>query len=244
MGIGAGIVYDSDPEEEWRECLLKGRFLSNSVLKFELIETMLWLPAEGYVFLEEHLDRLVASAEYFLFPVDRDDIFRRFTAVRGQRTEDKNLEPVRVRLTLDRDGVVKITVSPLRVAVVDESTCEIAFSGHQVDPDDVFLYHKTSNRQLYNIERQKAEEQGLYEMLFTNTRGEVTEGTISTLFIEKKGKLYTPSLACGLLPGVYRQYMLESGQAAEQVLTVGDIRNADNLFMANSVRGMVQVFIR
>lgn len=247
MGIGAGIIYDSDPEEEWRECLLKGRFLSNSSPEFELIETMLWLPEEGYVFLQEHLDRLMASAGYFFFPAKRDEIYRQLLArlqvagSKAQGPKTRNQKPMRVRLTLNKDGVFKITVSPLIKVVADEKTDRIAFSGHLVDPDDVFLYHKTTNRQMYNQERQVAEEQGLYEMLFTNTRGEVTEGTISTLFVEKNGKLYTPSLACGLLPGVYRKYMLESGRAEELVLTVADVRSADNLFMANSVRGMVQV---
>ena len=263
MGIGAGIVYDSDSEEEWRECLLKGRFLSNSVPGFELIETMLWRPEEGFVFLEEHLDRLMASATYFLFPADREGIRRQLVArcqvtghrrqvsgdgggqVTGDRRQGaENLsrgESLRVRLTLDRDGVVKITAEPFKISAYGGKVGKIAFSEHRVDPGDVFLYHKTTNRQLYNQERQVAEEQGLYEMLFINTKGEVTEGTISTLFVEKNNKLYTPSLSCGLLPGVYRRYMLESGRAEELVLSVDDVRSADNLFMANSVRGMVRV---
>ncbi len=251
MGLGAGIVYDSDPEEEWRECLLKGKFLSNPCPGFELIETMLWLPEEGYLFLEAHLDRLLASARYFFFPADQKEIYRQLvarlqvTGYRLQGTENLNrVEPLRVRLTLDRDGVVKITLSPLRMAAADEKVGEIAFSEHRVDPDDVFLYHKTTNRQLYNQERQVVEEQGLYEMLFINTRGEVTEGTISTLFVEKNGKLYTPPLSSGLLPGVYRAYMLESGQAEERILTINDVRGADRVFVANSIRGMVMVVLR
>ncbi len=280
MGIGAGIVHDSDPAAEWRECLLKGRFLTNQTPEFELIETMLWRPGAGFVFLEPHLERLMSSAGYFFFSADRDEIYSQLRQYENENLnqETQNLKsnslkvdmqagssmtcPCRsdhlaalvaadqfipamlVRLTLDRDGIVKISSAPLITGKTDATPGEVVFSRHRVDPEDVFLYHKTTNRHLYNQERQRAKEQGLYEILFVNTRGEVSEGTISTLFAEIDGRLYTPPLASGLLPGVYRDHMLASGQAEERLLTINNVRDADQLFMANSVRGMVRVVLR
>jgi len=237
MGIGAGIVHDSDPESEWRECLLKGRFLTHPRPDFQLIETLCWKPDEGYLLLQEHLERLSSSAEYFFFQADVAHIRNRLVL----EAEPFADNAMRVRLLLFKDGRVDVSSSPLASVTTGDDLPEVVFSSEKVDADDVFLYHKTTIRDLYNREREEAVNRGYYEMLFTNTKDEVTEGTISTLFVEKNGKLYTPPVSCGLLPGTFRRSHLAAEKAEERVLTRDDVVNADALFVANSVRGLVQV---
>ncbi len=237
MGIGAGIVHDSDPESEWRECLLKGRFLTHPRPDFQLIETLCWQPDMGYLLLQEHLDRLASSADYFFFQADLETIQKRLMK------EEKGFADtaMRVRLLLYKDGRIEVTSNSLAAPDKDEKLPKVAFTADQVDADNPFFYHKTTMRDLYTQARQEAEQYGLYEMLFTNTRGEVTEGTISTLFVVINGRMYTPPVSCGLLPGTFRRSFLEEGKAEERVLTVEDVIAADALYVANSVRGLVQV---
>jgi len=237
MGIGAGIVHDSDPESEWRECLLKGRFLTHPRPDFQLIETLCWQPDEGFLFLQEHLERLSSSAQYFFFQADVEHIRKRLVL----EAEPFADNAMRVRLLLFKDGRVDVSSSRLTSVTTGDELPEVVFSPRKVDADDVFLYHKTTLRDLYNREREEAVNRGFYEMLFINTKDEVTEGTITTLFVEKNGKLYTPPVSCGLLPGTFRRSHLAAEKAGERVLTMGDVLNADALYVANSVRGLVRV---
>lgn len=237
MGIGAGIVHDSDPESEWRECLLKGRFLTHPRPDFQLIETLCWQPGSGYRLMNEHLDRLCSSAAYFFFQGERHSITNRLM----EEARHYGDSVMRVRLLLFRDGRIEVTSSPFVVPDRAEKLPEVGFATEKVDPDNPFLYHKTTLREMYDRARHEAARRGLFEMLFVNTRGEITEGTISTLFVEKKGRLYTPPVSCGLLPGTFRRTFLEAGKAEERVLTVEDVAAADALFVANSVRGLLRV---
>ncbi len=81
-------------------------------------------------------------------------------------------------------------------------------------------------------------------MLFLNLRGEVTEGAISNIFIEKEGRLLTPPIECGLLAGVYRRLLLATRpNVEERVLSMDDLRRADAIYLTNAVRGLRQVEI-
>ena len=257
MGVGSGIVHDSDPEAEWRECRLKGNFLQQPVPDFQLIETLLWRRDQGYWLLDAHLERLLDSAGYFDYPVEREEVVRRLeeTAV-VLRSGDG--EAVRVRLTLDRDGKVEITAAPIEVPQVSleppvgnrvvEGAGEgepplVRLSDKPTDSVSPFLYHKTTLRDLYDRERQHAVAAGFYEVLFRNERDEITEGAITNIFIIKAGRWYTPPLASGLLNGIFRRAFLAAnpGLVREAVLTAAELRQADAIYLANSVRGLVRV---
>ena len=81
-------------------------------------------------------------------------------------------------------------------------------------------------------------------MLFLNLRGEVTEGAISNVFVEKDGRFFTPPVACGLLPGVFRRHLLATlSNVNERVLREEDLRGADAVYLANAVRGLRRVLI-
>jgi len=248
MGIGSGVVYDSNPEQEWQECLLKGQFLSNPAQPFKLIETLLWQPESGYWLLTEHMQRLQASARYFLYPCDKRQISKRL----AELSASFGKTAMRVRLTLAKDGEIELNATASQTpppAVVpvsqpgQDAKPTVVFSDQKTDPASTYLYHKTTLRELYDSERQRALAAGHLEVLFTNNRGEVTEGSISNIFIKKKGRLLTPPVESGLLNGVLRRHLLAdpSIPTREKTLTRNDLEKADAVYIGNSVRGLVEV---
>lgn len=245
MGIGSGIIHDSDPLNEWEECLLKANFLTKPQEEIHLIETILWKPDSGYWLLEEHLKRLRNSALYFQFIFDLEDIksslkkeSRKFASV-----------PQRVRLLLDKRGKVKITHAdcPAHSSTREERSTRlplIIISDKRIHSNNRFLYHKTTNRTLYDMERDTAVENGYYEVIFLNENDEISEGAITSVFIKKGDYFYTPPVYCGLLPGVFRDYFIKSSKdypVREKPLTVKDLQTADAVYVGNSVRGLVEV---
>jgi para-aminobenzoate synthetase/4-amino-4-deoxychorismate lyase len=257
MGIGSGIVWDSDPEKEWQECKLKGYFLTKSAPEFKLIETMFWHPDRGYWQLDLHLKRLIGSAEYFAYPLDLEKISGALTALAENFKGVTPQQCQRVRLTVDRNGDLEITHADfphgigmdidldevLLQSVTDSSLPEVVFSDSQTDSRSPFLCHKTTLRQLYDDERKRLTEAGYYEVLFINELGEVTEGTVNNIFIKKGRNLVTPPLSSGLLPGVLREYLMSRypDRIIEAPISKKELEQAEAVFVGNSVRGLTQV---
>jgi para-aminobenzoate synthetase / 4-amino-4-deoxychorismate lyase len=252
MGIGSGIIHDSDPEQEWRECLLKGRFLSHCRPRYELLETMLWRPDSGYWLLEEHLARLARSAGHFYFSCPESRVREELQEMAGSFGKSC----MRVRLSLAKDGSSNISVSPcsppelLRLPEIPRDLRQelprVGFSDRFMEKDSGWLRHKTTRREVYDAELEAARQKGLFDVLFVNEAGEVTEGSFTNIIILREGKYLTPHLDCGLLPGVMREHLLADKlrPLAEAVLRVEDISNAEALFVCNSVRGLVQVTLQ
>jgi para-aminobenzoate synthetase/4-amino-4-deoxychorismate lyase len=237
MGIGSGIVADSIAAEEYRECRLKSRFLTEPAPVFELIETMLW--KGGFPLLELHLDRMADSADYFDFRFDRAEIQGRLAAV-GEAMQDA--APRKVRMLLSRDGGVTIASEPLPDAPA--APLRVCLAPERTDAADPFYFHKTTNRALYTQALKAARQAELDDVLFLNRDGEVTESSVGNVFIEKDGLLLTPPVACGLLAGVYRRHMMETrGDVAERVLYPEDLKAADRIYLSNAVRGLRAVEI-
>ncbi|MFN2353924.1 MAG: aminodeoxychorismate synthase component I [Desulfopila sp.] len=252
MGIGSGIVYDSDPYQEWRECLLKGRFLTEPQPRFQLIETILWYSCQGLFLLDEHLERLQASAAYFLFRCECTEILRAL----HNRAAHCQGGAKRLRLLLEKDGTFDIEVQectpPISLYLPEQPSLQeqnlpcVALSGSRVDSKSRWQYHKTTIRALYNQEYARAMEHGLLDTLFFNEDGHLTEGCISNVVLYRAGAYQTPPVADGLLPGVMRRYLLEQGAVPieQRSLTFDDLRQAEALFLCNSVRGVVQVTLQ
>ncbi len=236
MGIGSGVVYDSDGGREYAECLLKMKFLTDPPKTFELIETLMWEQGSGYVLLPGHLDRLKASARYFGFTCDVDRV-RGALEAQGREIAAPR---ARVRLTLAEDGRVTIGVTPLEAAPQSSPVMHYVLSDTRVNSADAFLYHKTTRRDVYDGEwKHFSETAGADEVIYLNERGELTEGSRTNIFLRKDGVLLTPALSSGLLPGVLRADLLASGQAREAVLTLKDLEAADEVYLGNSVRGLL-----
>jgi para-aminobenzoate synthetase/4-amino-4-deoxychorismate lyase len=233
LGVGGGITYDSSSSDEWKESQSKAAFLSQDAPDFKIIETMRW---EGqYSFLEEHLARMRASAEYFGFRFEEgaarkalDEIVPNF----GDR-------PHRVRLLLAQDGSLVLDPSE----IVDVAPFgRVRLSAETVLSSDRFLYHKTTRRKVYNDELAAARAAQCDDALFFNERGELTEGAVHNVFVVNGSLWRTPAIACGVLPGTYRASILKTrSNAREDVLTLEDILRADAIYLCNSVRGIFSV---
>jgi para-aminobenzoate synthetase/4-amino-4-deoxychorismate lyase len=236
MGIGSGIVFDSNAAAEHDECLLKGQFLTAPDGEFQLIETMRWSSKEGYYLLERHLDRLAASAVRFRIPYPQYGI--RDTLEKLAKRLDS---PSRVRITLDEDGRLVVDSDALDPASIGRVDIRFTLAERHVDSGSPYLYHKTTQRELLDGERTRlAAETGCDEVLFTNEHGELTEGSQTTLFIERNGTLFTPPLSCGLLDGTLRRELLERDdrRVEECVLYPKDLEAAEAIWLGNSVRGL------
>ncbi len=236
MGIGSGIVADSQGSKEYAECLLKMKFLIDPVQRFDLIETMLYEPGEGFWLMPYHLKRLSASAAYFGFIYSEDRVLE----VLDQAVSSAKDQHLRVRLLLDEDGKVSVLATPLGPAT-SEKQMRYVISDTRLSASDLFLYHKTTRRELYDREwKHFSETLGADEVIYLNTRGELAEGSRTSIFVERGGKLFTPPIASGLLPGTLRASLIDEGRAVERVLRVDDLTSADAIYLGNSVRGLVR----
>lgn len=234
MGIGSGVVYDSQGGHEYDECLLKMKFLTDPPKTFELIETMLHEPGAGIYLEDWHWSRLAGSAAYFGFVHDE-------AAVRGAVAEalkGREDQRLRVRLTLDEAGQVKVTATEQPSAAPDYQMGYV-ISPTRIAPSNAFLYHKTTRREVYDSEwSQFNASHGADEVVYLNEAGELCEGSRTNIFIERDGKLLTPPLSAGLLPGTLRADLLASGRAVEARLSLSDLESADTVYLGNSVRGL------
>jgi len=238
MGIGSGIVYDSDPVQEFNECLLKAKFLTDKYNDFQLIETMLYDNGR-YFLLNLHLRRLKDSAKYFDFYYDESKIRKILDTERDKFVFGNKYK---VRLLLDKFG--KTTLTSTKLGKFKRNKLNFTFSNKKTNSENIFLYHKTTNRKLYNGEFRRARRQGYFDIMFTNGKGEVTEGAITNLVIKKDNKFYTPPLKSGLLNGVFRQYLFntKSFPIQEKIFSKNDIFNVQKVYLVNSVRKMVECF--
>lgn len=191
-----------------------------------LIETLAW-DGQGFRRLEAHLGRARASAAILGFAWDRAAIDTALSGVSGAG-------PLRVRLTIGRDGDVDLTTAPLPPAPPE---WRVAIASERLDPDDPALRHKTTARELYDRARASLPD-GVDELIFLNTRGEIAEGTITNVFVDRGRGLITPPLSCGCLPGILRGELLASRAAREGVIRPQELRGA-RLFVGNSLRGLI-----
>lgn len=236
MGIGSGVVADSVGIKEYAECLLKMKFLTDPVRRFELIETMLYDPPLGIWLLDEHMKRLQTSAMYFGFSYDLE----RIKATLDEAISKQSSGRLRVRLLLGEDGDVSVTTTPQSVPAGD-AVMRYVVSDTRLASSDLFLYHKTTRRDLYDQEwKHFSETLGADEVIYLNEHGELAEGSRTTIFLERDGKLETPALEAGLLPGTLRAALLAEGRAVESRLTIDDLNRADDVYLGNSVRGLMR----
>jgi para-aminobenzoate synthetase/4-amino-4-deoxychorismate lyase len=234
LGIGAGIVWDSDAQAEYEETLLKASFAFRLTPDLRLFETLLLEETRRYTYLPQHLARLAASAEYWTFPFDREKT-QRALAVLAQAGH----VPIVVRLELDQDG--RLRFSTRNIPTPPGGPVRVLLSAQPTDSSDRYLYHKTTRRALYDQERHAALAQDFFEVLFRNERGNLTEGAITNLFVRTREGWLTPPLEEGLLPGIWRESFLRETGAEERPITLEQLAEAEEVVVGNSVRGKVQV---
>jgi para-aminobenzoate synthetase/4-amino-4-deoxychorismate lyase len=249
FGVGGGIVWDSDAEAEYEETLTKARVLTQPRPDFQLLETMLWEPESGIFLLNEHLQRLGKSAAYFDIPLDTHAVYK------GVEETVQQLDPIpyRIRLLVSRDGNSEIQTFPMETGGAQASApvggqtvassieprppLHVAIADKPVDSQDVFLFHKTTHREVYESAFAKVTaDKQVDDVVLWNERGEVTESTIANIVVRKDGRLVTPPVECGLLAGTFREHLIKSGEIEEGILSKEELLQAEEVFLINSVR--------
>ncbi len=231
-GVGGGIIWDSEEADELDECYTKARILTQPRSPFALLETLLWTPQHGYFLLEPHLTRLAASAAYFSRSVDMGSIREQLKLL----ADTLPAVPHKIRLMLSEEQVPTVEAHQL---VPMPRPYRIQLARNPVNAQDPFLYHKTTNRGVYEQARMGAPEYD--DVLLWNENKEITESCIANIAVKIEGQLFTPPASVGLLPGTYRSYLLDQAMITEQILTVHDLRRCSRMFLFNSVRGMWEV---
>jgi para-aminobenzoate synthetase/4-amino-4-deoxychorismate lyase len=230
LGVGSAIVADSEALAEWRECLVKGGFVRESAADFDLIETMAFTPEQGIPLLELHLERIQASATALGFVFDRHAVRNAIQALCFDPEAAAKL-----RLVMARSGTYSLELAGLPPVLPDPAICAVLRL--PVDSGDWRLRHKSSDRGFYAAGLKAAQAEGAAEALFLRDDDLVTEGSFTNIFVERAGKLLTPPAALGLLPGVLRRSLIESGRAEEAELTLDDL--AGGFLIGNALRGLM-----
>jgi len=227
LSLGSGVVADSVEGAEWDECLAKGDFAVVPKHGFDLIETMRFEPMAGILRLEDHLQRMHNSARLFGFEFDRHALRNRLHA------SIFHLQHLsKIRLMLAKSGAASVEIRPLR----DVSHWRVGVAPLPVSKDDFRLRHKITDRAFYDNARKARSD--CDEVIFVGADGRLTEGSISTLFVERGDMLLTPRLETGLLPSVLRAELIASGKAQEADLTVADLDGG--FYVGNSLRGLIR----
>lgn len=241
LGVGGAIVADSEPRTEWREALLKGAFARSSspghrAAQFDLIETMRFTPEDGIPLLEMHLERMKASAAELGFAFDRHDARNQLHALCFALERAS-----RVRLLASRTGTIALEALDMPEAWPEPA--RVIVLPLPVDPGDWRLRHKTSDRGFYDDAQRVARQHGAQEAIFVREDGLLTEGSVTSIFVRgEDGVLLTPPAMLGLLPGVYRRSLIESGEAREAELRIEDL--ADGFLVGNGLRLMMNARLK
>ena len=230
LGVGSAIVADSDVLAEWRECLVKGGFVRLAAGGADLIETMRFTPDEGIALLELHLERIRASARELDFAFDRHAVRNAIQALCFEADA-----PARLRLLVSRGGAYCLELGELPAPLPGPVDCAVL--PLPVDSGDWRLRHKSSDRHFYEAALAAARGAGAEEALLVRDDGLLTEGSFTSIFVERDGKLLTPPATLGLLPGVLRRSLIDAGRAAEAELTLADL--AGGFLIGNAVRGLI-----
>lgn len=230
-GIGGGVVADSQADDEYDECLLKSSWYAGTRRSIGLMETLRW--NSGFTRMHKHLDRMAHSAEILSLPFERGAALQ---ALANATSTARG--PLRVRLELTEQGEFKCSIQPLGS---EDPEWRFVISPQRVCSGDALLAHKTTWRDLYDAEWDRCCADGQAdEVLFLNERAELTEGTRTNVFVRMGRELLTPAACSGLLPGLLRAELLDQAQCRESRLTLADLETADEVFVGNSLRGLIR----
>ena len=229
-GVGGGITWDSTWESEYREIHQKAAVLYRKQPRFQLITTGK-ISQKSLLFEEQHLERLTKASRYFSFPFDPEELRQKIEE--ECQACDVN-QDYRLRISLSKSGEMEVSRQVLEP--LSPTFCKAKLCLQEVDLNQAFTYFKTTHRPHLTLGKQ--------EIIYHNAAGELLETSIGNLVLKIDGKLYTPPIRLGILPGIYRQHLLETGQVEEKVLTLKDLSQAEAVYGCNAVRALYELELR
>lgn len=234
-GIGGGIVWDSSNDAEYAEALLKAQVLVRNDSPFSLLETILWTLGAGFFLRDKHVKRMIDSATYFDIPITNEKLEKYLDQIASQFITDQ-----RVRVLLTQDGQLSYESRFLELNEENQKL-KVCLAKRPVDRRNVFLYHKTTQREVY--ETASTDFLDMDDVLLYNERSELTEFTIGNVVVELGDQLLTPPISSGVLAGTFRASLLETGQVRERVIQTDELRLCSKVFRVNSIRQWQEVEI-
>lgn len=230
---GGAITKQSTPNEEYNESIAKTDVLNVKPSKFQLLETMLLSNGEFYL-KERHIRRLKQSAQYFSFPINEAALYKKLHYLQLQYNDSR-----RIRLLLDKDGSINLKAHP----IISMHNNIVILAKEPIDKHNIFHYHKTTERTMFDKHRKLLRKEHL-DVLLWNDSGEITEFTIGNVVLALDGKLITPPIESGLLPGTFREQLIEDGIIEEGIIQLDDLKRASSIWFINSVRKWVKVTLQ
>lgn len=255
-GAGGGITWDSRPEAEYDELLIKARVLDAITTQAPAPTPTPSAPSPGSasardagalpletfavrdgrpVRLRQHLARLLTTADALGVPCDAEAVeravLRGLTALPGIDGDGDGR--ALVRLTLAPDGTARLAARPYGTAPT--GPVRLAIDTVPVRSADPALRRKSTERSVYDAARTR--HPGADDVVLVNEHARVTETTVANLLVRLDGRWWTPPIADGLLPGIGRRLVLDAGEAAERPITVDELRAAESIELASSARG-------
>jgi len=200
-----------------------------------LIETLRTTDAGDIPLFARHLRRLQASARTLNYPCPRVEIEQSLRAMAHQNQGQAQ----RLRLLLHADGRFESSHQPL---ASPGDHLVVVLAAARLHTPDIWLQHKTTHRPLYQqaaLWLQACPE--YFDCLFLNQHDQLCEGSRSNVYLRLDGHWYTPPLTCGVLPGVMRETLLESGQVRERILHLDELMLAQGVRVSNAVLGWLDV---
>ena len=233
--VGSGITYDSLPRKEFKECMNKIKFLKEAQkeLKPDYIFTTMKFSGGIIYYEKSHLKRLKETKMFFQYPIKENKIIKKFIKIKKYLLHLKY--PIRIHFRVYKNGKIYVHLSKLNY----KKNYRIGISNIKTDYNNIFLYYKTSNREIYQSEFEKYKNH-FDEVIFLNKDGYITEGSFTNIIIKKNGLFYTPSIAAGLLDGILRKKIIKKWKIQEKNINLEELKNADQIFLVNSVRGIIK----
>ena len=226
-GVGGGITWDSTWESEYREVHQKAAVLYRKQARFKLITTGR-ISQKSLLFEDQHLERLTKASRYFAYPFDPKKMRQK---IEEECQACDSHQDYRLRITISKSGEMEL--SPQILEPLSPTFCKAKLCLQEADLQTPFTYFKTTHRPHLSL--------GEQEIIYHNVVGELLETSIGNLVLKINGKLYTPPISLGILPGIYRQHLLERGQVEEKVLTLADLNQAKTIYGCNAVRGLYEL---
>ena len=229
-GVGGGITWDSTWESEYREVHQKAAVLYRKQVPFQLITTGK-ISQKHLLFKEEHIDRLRNAGRYFAYPFNPENLLQRIDAECQACHVEKDY---RLRISISKSGDIDLCCQEL--TPLSPAFCQAQLCLQERSLKTPFTYFKTTYRPHLTVAKQ--------EKIYHNENGELLETSIGNLVLQIAGKLYTPPINLGILPGIYRQHLLEKGKVEEKVLTLEELAQAEAIYGCNAVRGLYKLSLK